>query len=104
MAVYALGIVPLIMTMIELVTTKCNNIKMIVFADDIIAARKLKSVFHWWAAITWNRTKFGYLPEPTNSWFITEFGTHVLGKEIFKNTKVKIINSGKRCLGSVSGK
>ena len=47
--------------------------------------------------------KFGYLPEPTNSWLITEFGTHVLGKEIFKNTKVKIINSGKRCLGSVSG-
>ena len=47
MAVYALGIIPLIMTMIELVTTKCNDIKMIVFADDIIAARKLKSVFHW---------------------------------------------------------
>ena len=47
MAIYALGIIPLIMTMIESVTTKCNNIKMTVFADDIIATRKLKSLFHW---------------------------------------------------------
>ena len=45
MAIYALGITPLMM-MIELVTTKCNNIKMVTFAGDFTVAGKSKYFFN----------------------------------------------------------
>ena len=38
MAIYALGITPLIMMMAELVSTQCDNIKMVAVADDFSAA------------------------------------------------------------------
>ena len=47
--------------------------------------------------------KFSYFPEPAKSWLITKPETHAIGKELFKDTKIKITNSGKRFLGSVIG-
>ena len=47
MAIYAIGITPLIIMMIELVTTRCDDIKMVVFADDFSAAGKLTSLLQW---------------------------------------------------------
>ena len=44
--------------------------------------------------------KLFYFPEPTKSWLIIKFETHKLGKDLFKNTKVKKINSGNRYLES----
>ena len=38
MAIYALGITALIMLMVELVSTKCDNIKVVAIADDFSAA------------------------------------------------------------------
>ena len=43
-AIYALGMTPLIMVMVELVSTKCVEIKMVAFADGFSAAAKLKSL------------------------------------------------------------
>ena len=39
--------------------------------------------------------------KPTKSWLITKVEIHALAKEIFKNTKVKVTNSGKRYQGLV---
>ena len=47
--------------------------------------------------------KCGYFPEPTKSWLITKPERNAFGKELFKDTKVKITSSGKRLLGSVIG-
>ena len=47
MAIYAIGITPLITMMIELVTTRCDDIKMVAFADGFSAAGKLTSLLHW---------------------------------------------------------
>ena len=47
MAIYALGITPLIMMMVELVSTKCDDIKMVEFVDNFSAAGKLKSLLQW---------------------------------------------------------
>ena len=47
MAIYALGITPFIMMMVKLVSTKCYDIKMVAFADDLNAAGKLKSLLQW---------------------------------------------------------
>ena len=64
MAIYAIGITPLIMMMIELVTTTCDDIKMVAFADDFSAAGKLISLLLWWTTLLEIGPKFGYYPEP----------------------------------------
>ena len=89
------------MTNPELVTKICDNMKMVVFVDDFSVAGKLKSLLQIVDNITWSRTKFGDFTdiksyEPIKLWLITKFETHALGKEIFKNTKWNITNSGKR--------
>ena len=102
MTIYALGITSRVMMMAELVSTKCHDIKVVTFADDFSAAGKLKSLLQWTALFKVG-PKFGYFPEPARSWLITKPETHAIGKELFKDTTVKIINSGKRFLRSVIG-
>ena len=89
--------------MIELVTTRCDDIKMIAFADDFSAARKLTSLLQWWTTLLEIGPKFGYYPKPKKSWLITKLETHTLAKGVFETTKVKRTKSGKRYLGSVLG-
>ena len=101
MAIYAIGITPLIMMKIELVTTRCDDIKMVAFADNFSAAGKLTSLLDWWTTLLEIGPKFGYYPEPKKSWLIAKLETQTLAEEVFETTKVKITNSGKRCLGSV---
>ena len=91
------------MMMVELVSTKCDDIKMVAFADDFGVVGELKSLLQWWATLLKVGPKFSYFPEPAKSWLITKPETHAVGKELFKDTKIKITNSGKRFLGSVIG-
>ena len=91
MAIYALGITPLIMTNPVLVTKICDNMKMVIFVDDFSVAGKLKSLLQLWTTLLEMKSY-----EPIKLWLITKFETHALGKEIFKNTKSNITNSGKR--------
>ena len=76
---------------------------MVAFADDFSAVGKLKSLLQWWTTFLQVGPKFGYFPEPTKSWLIAKSETHTIRKKFFKDTKVKITNSGKRFLGSVIG-
>ena len=76
---------------------------MVAFADDFSAVGKLKSLLQWWTTLLQVGPKFGYFPEPTKSWLIAKSETHTIRKNFFKETKVKITNSGKRFLGSVIG-
>ena len=103
MAIYALGITPFIMMMVELVSTKCDDIKMVAFVDDFSAAGQLKPLLQWWKTLLEVGPEFGYFPEPAKSWLTTKPETQAFGKELFKDTKVKMTNSGKRLLGSVIG-
>ena len=97
MIIYAIGITPLIMMIIEVVTIRCGDIKMVALADDFSAAGKLTSLLQWWTTLLEIGPKFGYYAEPKKSWIITKLETHTLAKEVFETTKVKLINSGKRC-------
>ena len=67
MAIYALGITPPIMMMVELVSTKRDDIKIVAFADDFSAAGKLQSLLQWWTTLIEVGPKFGYFPEPAKS-------------------------------------
>ena len=76
---------------------------MVAFAGDFSAAGKLKSLLQWWAILLEIELKFSYFPEPAKSWLIVKPETHAIEKELSKDTKIKIKNSGKRFLGSVIG-
>ena len=80
MTIYALSITPLITMMIELVTTKCDDIKMVAFADDLSGVGKSKSTLQWWTALLEIGLKLDYFPEPTKPWLITMFESQVLEK------------------------
>ena len=87
MTIYAIGITPLIMMMFELVTTRCDDIKMVAFADDFSAAGKLTSLLHWWTTLLEIGPKFAYNPEPKKSWLVTKLETHTLAKKYSKQRK-----------------
>ena len=74
-AIYALGITPSIMMMVELVSTKRDDKKMVAFADDFSAAGKLKSLLQWWTTLIEVEPKFGYFPEPAKSWLVIKLET-----------------------------
>ena len=79
------GIAPLIM--IELVTTKCDEIKMVAFADDFSAAGKLKSLLYWGTALAEIEIKFSCFPERTQLWLNTNLKQLDFWKERFRNTR-----------------
>ena len=89
--------------MVELVSTKCDDMEMVAFADHFSAAGNLKSLLQWWTALLEVGPKFDYFSEPAKPWLITKPEIHAIGKELFKDTKVKITNSDKSFLGSVIG-
>ena len=68
MAFYALSIALLVMMMIQLLTTKCHDIKIVAFADDFSAAGKLKYLLQWWTALLEIGPKFGNFPKFTKLW------------------------------------
>ena len=102
-AIHTIGITPLVMMMVELVTTRCDDIKMVAFADDFSAAGKLISLLQWWTTLLEIGPKFCYDHEPKKSCLITKLETHTLAKEVFQTSKVKTTNSGKRYLRSALG-
>ena len=64
--------------MVELVSTKREDMKMVTFADDFSAVGKLKSLLQWWTTLLEERPNFGYFHEPANSWLITKPETHAI--------------------------
>ena len=81
MAIYALGITPITMMMIGLVTTQSDDMKIVAFADGFSAAGKFKFFLRWWTALLEVGPKFVFFPEPTKSWLTTHFETHGLAKK-----------------------
>ena len=75
--------------MVDLVSTKCDDIKMAAFTDGFNAAGKLKSFLQWWITLLELGPKFGYLREPAKSWLITKPEKHPIGKELFKDNKFR---------------
>ena len=87
MAIYALGITPITMMMIELVTTQSDNRKIVGFADGFSATVKFKFLLQWWTGLLEVGPKFVFFPEPTKLWLITHFETYGLGKKFSKILK-----------------
>ena len=99
MAVYAIGLTPLLNMMLHIV----DGNKMVAFADDVTAVGKLQSLRAWWDNLMELGPMFGYTPQPTKSWLIVKEQHQERAKEIFGGTNIQISTRGERHLGAVIG-
>ena len=69
MPIYALGVIPIMLIVLQITNTKTNfDAKMVAYADDFSAAGSISSLKYWWHALCKLGPKFGYFPEPAQSW------------------------------------
>ena len=101
MALYALGILPLL----SLMKKDCDelNIKQTAYADDISGVGKLKELRKWWDNVTEHGPMLGYHPEPSKSWLIVKPEYLKLAEKIFGDTGIQITMEGRKHLGAAIG-
>ena len=97
MAMYALGILPLI----RAVAT--HGAKQVWHADDAIANGQLSNIRNWWDQLTTDGPSFGYYVNNEKSWLIVKEEHQEQAERIFEGTGIKITSEGKRHLGSALG-
>ena len=104
MAIYGIGVIPLINMLIDIVVTSTESqVSVLAYADDFSAAGKLDDLRKWWDTLTIIRPKFGYYPEPTKTWLVIKPYASQQTNEIFFRTKIKITSKGHRYLGGTVG-
>lgn len=104
MAVYAIGIIPLLLMLVETVVgVSENNVKMVAFADDFSAAGSITYLRLWWDSLVTLGPMFGYFPNATKSCLITKECVYEKAKQVFSESDVHITNAGKRHLGAALG-
>ena len=62
MAIYAIGLTPLIEMLMHLLADFDDNIKMVAFADDLTGVGHLQSLKNWWDMLCEVGPKFRYYP------------------------------------------
>lgn len=103
MAIYALGIMPLLTQLINTMEEQKYDIKIVAYADDITGAGKLDELQNWWSALNIYGPKFGYNPQGQKSWLIVKQAHEQKAQTIFKDTEIQITVTGQRHLGAVIG-
>ncbi|XP_066921132.1 uncharacterized protein [Clytia hemisphaerica] len=101
MAIYALGITPMMNIMLMAIADKHN--KMVGFADDITAAGDIQSLKQWWDLLLEIGPAYGYFPQPSKSWLIVKETKLTEATEVFAGTQIQISTEGERHLGAVIG-
>ena len=62
MAVYALGLTPLLEIMVNIISDSYEE--MVAFADDLAAVGRVEHLRKWWDTLTSIGPLFGYHPQP----------------------------------------
>ena len=102
MALYALGISPLINKLANVVDNK--KCKQVWYADDSSSAGILDEIKKWWDALYIQGPKYGYFPKPSKTILVVKDGSKLqYAKNIFEGTSIKIVTDGERHLGAVIG-
>ena len=102
MAMYAIGIRPLIDTLHN--QTDKSLCQQVWYADDSCAGGKLQEMRKWWDILNQTGPKFGYYPKPIKTILILKDPENLpLATEIFANTGIHITTTGERHLGAVIG-
>ena len=97
-AVYAIGIIPMILMIVDITSKKTAA-----YADDVTAAGKNIQLKNWWKTLCMLGPKFGYYPEASKSWLTVKEKAKQRAFTVFKDTAIKITTEGQRHLGAVIG-
>ncbi|KAG1714378.1 Protein lifeguard 1 [Nymphon striatum] len=103
MPLYAIGILPLMGQIQNIVKEQDQLIKQVAFADDLTGAGKLKALKTWWEAILEFGPYIGYYAKPSKSWLIVKEQHIKDAKDIFKDLKLNITAEGRKHLGATIG-
>jgi hypothetical protein len=101
MALYALGIKPLIDHLGNLVVKE--DCAQCWFADDSSAAGKLTEIQKWWDELNTMGPKYGYFPLPLKTVLIVKEEHISTAQEVFQDTDVTISSTGDRHMGAWVG-
>ena len=86
MAIYAIGITPLLDILIKILSSSDTTTTMVAFADDITGAGKISTLKKWWNKLCDICPKFGYFPQPSKSWLIVKENHLTTASEVFEDT------------------
>ena len=103
MVIYAIAIIPLILTLVEIRMQENNHTKTAAYADDLRVAGPIDQIRILWNTLCRLGPKFGYFPEGSKSWIIVRENEEERAEAIFDNTKIKITTDSQRHLGAVIG-
>ena len=104
MPIYAIGILPLMSTIVaDSLPETLTQVKQVAFADDLTGAGTIDSVKLWWDQIITYGPYLGYNAKPSKSWLIVKNEYVDYAKEIFSNTGLNITTDERRHLGAVIG-
>jgi len=98
MAVYALGLLPLLWAIAT------NGTRHVAFADDLTGAGSIETLHIWWNKVCEHGPSIGYNPKAEKSWLIVKPEKMKLAKATFANSNINITVEGKRHLGAAIGK
>ena len=101
MAIYALGIRPLIDNLGE--TVDHEKCKQSWYADDSSTGGQLTDMKTWWDQLCTMGPKYGYFPQASKTILIVKERFEVKAKAIFGKSGIKISTSGERHMGEVVG-
>ena len=101
MALYALGIKPLIKRLGDVIDSK--KCKQSWYADDSSSAGELNEIKKWWDQIITSGPKFGYFPLAKKTILIVKENYKQKAQEIFGASGITITTSGERHMGAVVG-
>jgi len=100
MGMYALGLMPLLSTIIKDET--CNLLQ-VALADDLTGIGTIPYLKEWWRKVLQYGPYLGYHVKEAKSWLITKENHLNSAKESFKDFNIKITTDGHRHLGAVVG-
>ena len=98
MAMYALGITPLINHM-----STINSTKQVWYADDCTVCGSIDELRHWWPVLTSVGPRYGYFPKPSKSWLLVKNNFIDHANDSFLSTNISITAEGRPVLGSPVG-
>ena len=97
MAMYAIGILPLVDQLNSLPATQ------VWYADDAAAGGKIEHLHEWWVSLKNKGPSYGYHANPAKTWLIVKKEYLPSATELFAHTGVNITVDGKCHLGAALG-